>query len=48
MVGTVAMAWLMADYGFGGDAAGAWLWLVCPSPSGGGKALKLAAEVQAE
>ena len=39
VVGTVAAAWMMADYGFGGDAAGAWLRLVCPSLSGGGKGL---------
>ena len=31
MVHTLAATWLMTEYGFDGEAAGAWLQLVCPS-----------------
>ena len=31
--GTLAAAWLMAGFGFGGGAASAWVRMVCPSPA---------------
>ena len=34
VVGTLAAAWLMREYGFGGEAARAWLRLVCPALPG--------------
>ena len=34
VVGTLAAAWLMREYGFGGEAARAWLRLVCPALTG--------------
>ncbi len=30
--GTLAAAWLISDFGFCGDAAAAWVRMVCPGP----------------